>query len=201
MALGVDRELAHRFVVAAARAGIGEAGPVALATGRSVAEAVQALDLVDRAAAWDRLVDAVDRALAVVPAPEPADRLAGPGPARRPRAWRRGGSIAALAGPTSIPARPSRPGRPPTRRNWPGAALLSEAPRSTPPTRWPSPPWSCAGCSWPCDRCGGSGSPVTAAASGLPCRAAAARPVWWLGGLVSGDPRTGPSSAPLPEGG
>ncbi|HEY3811487.1 MAG TPA: NAD-glutamate dehydrogenase domain-containing protein, partial [Acidimicrobiales bacterium] len=69
VALGVDRELAHVFVVAAARAGVGEAGPVARATGRSISDATEAVDLVGRAAGLDRLGEAVGRALSVVPAP------------------------------------------------------------------------------------------------------------------------------------
>ena len=103
VALDVDQELAHRFVVAAARAGIGEAGPVALATGRSVAEAAEALELVGRAAALDRLVDAVDRALAVVPAPSRLTAWQGRALLDDLHAWQRAAAAAALAGPASIP--------------------------------------------------------------------------------------------------
>ena len=61
--LGVTRSVATRFVVASLRAGVGDAGPVASGSGRSVAEAAEALALIDRAAGLDRLVPAVRQVL------------------------------------------------------------------------------------------------------------------------------------------
>ncbi len=65
--LGADRETARRFVSASAGAVVGDAGPVATASGRDLAVAVEALALVDRAAGLDRLVAAVGRLLAGPP--------------------------------------------------------------------------------------------------------------------------------------
>ncbi|HEY3811364.1 MAG TPA: hypothetical protein VGL49_08010, partial [Acidimicrobiales bacterium] len=97
VALGVDRELAHVFVVAGARAGVGEAGPVARATGRSISEAAEAVDLVGRAAGLDRLVEAVGRALSVVPAPSRLTAWHGRALLDDMSAWRRNAAITALA--------------------------------------------------------------------------------------------------------
>ncbi len=102
VALGVDQQLAERFVVATARADIGEAGPVALATGRPVAEAAEALELVGRVAALDRLVDAVDQALAVVPAPSRLTAWQGRALLDDLHAWQRAAASAALARPASV---------------------------------------------------------------------------------------------------
>jgi glutamate dehydrogenase len=101
VAFGVDRELAHDFVVAAARAGVGEAGPVARATGRSIAEATEAVELVGRAAGLDRLVEAVNRALSVVPAPSRLTAWHGRALLDDMCAWRRAAAAAALAEPLS----------------------------------------------------------------------------------------------------
>jgi glutamate dehydrogenase len=67
--LGVERQVARRFLSTAAGAEVGQAGPVAQASGRPVDESALALDLVGKAAGLDRLIDGIRAALAVVPAP------------------------------------------------------------------------------------------------------------------------------------
>ncbi len=104
VALGVPPEVAHRFVLAAARADIGAAGPVARRTGRPVAEAVEAIELVGRAAAVDRLGEAVSRALAAVPAPSRLTAWEGRALLDDIRAWQQAAAVAALAQPLSVPA-------------------------------------------------------------------------------------------------
>jgi glutamate dehydrogenase len=99
VALGVDRELAHRFVLAAARAGIAEAGPVARRTGRSVADAAEAVDLVNRAAGGDRLTEAVARALETLPAPPRLTTWQGRALLDDLSAWRKAAAAEALANP------------------------------------------------------------------------------------------------------
>jgi glutamate dehydrogenase len=99
--LDVEPELAHRFVVAAAGAEVGEAGPVARLTGRPISEAVVALDLVARTAALDRLLEGIDRALAVVPAPSRLTTWQARALSDDLRAWRRHAATVALAQPGS----------------------------------------------------------------------------------------------------
>jgi NAD-specific glutamate dehydrogenase len=96
VALAVDRDLAHRFVVTATRAGVGEAGPVARRTGRSITDAAAAVALVGRAAGVDHLVEAVGRALAVVPAPSRLTAWQGRALLDDLHAWRRAAAISAL---------------------------------------------------------------------------------------------------------
>jgi glutamate dehydrogenase len=67
--VGVKRALAGRFVSAAARAQIGEAGPAAARSGRRLVEAAAVLAALDRIAGLDRLTEAVGRALAATPPP------------------------------------------------------------------------------------------------------------------------------------
>jgi glutamate dehydrogenase len=101
VALGVDRVLANRFVVTAARAEVGEAGPVARSTGRSIVEAAEAIDLVTRAAGLDRLAEVVSRALAEVPAPGRLTAWHGRALLDDVSAWRRAAAAAALADPAA----------------------------------------------------------------------------------------------------
>jgi len=99
VALGVGRDLANRFVLAASRAEVGEAGPVARSTGRGVIEAAEAVVLVSRAAGADRLVDAVGRALGVLPAPSRLTTWHGRALLDDLSAWRRAAAGNALAHP------------------------------------------------------------------------------------------------------
>ena len=99
VALGVDPELAHRFVMTAARADVGQAGPVARATGRDITEAAIAGDLVARAGGLDRLVDGINGALAVVPAPSRLTIWHGRALLDDVDAWQRAAASAALANP------------------------------------------------------------------------------------------------------
>jgi glutamate dehydrogenase len=99
VALGVDPELAHRFVMTAARSEVGQAGPVARATGRDIIDAAVAGDLVAKAAGLDRLVDGIDGALAVVPAPSRLTTWHGRALLDDVDAWRRAAASAALAHP------------------------------------------------------------------------------------------------------
>ncbi len=103
VALGVDREVAQRFVVAASRARIGQAAPVARATGRSVVEAAEAIELVRRAAGLERLDEAIDRALAVVPAPTRLTAWQGRALRDDLGAWQEAAATAALARPLPVP--------------------------------------------------------------------------------------------------
>jgi glutamate dehydrogenase len=100
--LGVDRDLAHRFVQAAGRANVAAAGEVARRTGRPVAEAAEAIELVGRAAAVDRLEEAVTRALAAVPAPSRLTAWQGRALLDDIRAWQQAAAAAALARPLSV---------------------------------------------------------------------------------------------------
>jgi glutamate dehydrogenase len=70
--LGASREVAARFVSAAARARVAEVGPVALATRRQGPEVLEALSLMDGAAGLDRLASDVRAATA---RPVPLSRL------------------------------------------------------------------------------------------------------------------------------
>jgi len=99
VALGVNHDVANRFVLAAARAEAGEVGPVARRTGRSVAEAAEAVDLVGRAAGVGRLVDAIKGALDVVPAPSRLTTWLGRALLDDLSSWRRAAAVAALANP------------------------------------------------------------------------------------------------------
>jgi glutamate dehydrogenase len=99
VALDVDREVAHRFVVTAATAEIGEAGPVAQVSGRSVAEAAIAVDLIGKTAGLDRLVEGIRNALSAVPAPSRLTTWQGRALVDDLRAWRRAAAAAALANP------------------------------------------------------------------------------------------------------
>jgi glutamate dehydrogenase len=101
LALGVDRDVAHRFVVVAAGAEVGEAGPVAQASGRSVSEAAAAVDIIDKAAGLDRLAEGIKGALMAVPAPSRLTAWQGRALLDDLRAWRRAAAIAALAYPGS----------------------------------------------------------------------------------------------------
>ncbi len=102
--LDVPRDVAHRFVLAAARANVGEAGQVARRTGRPVPEAAEAIDLVGRAAAVDRLEEAVTRALGAVPAPSRLTAWQGRALLDDIRAWQQAAAAAALTQPLSVPA-------------------------------------------------------------------------------------------------
>ncbi len=104
VALGVDRELAHRYVLAATRAKVEAAGQVARRTGRPVTETAEAIELVRRAAAVDRLEEAVSRALAVVPAPSRLIAWQGRALLDDISAWQQAAAAAALAQPLSVPA-------------------------------------------------------------------------------------------------
>ncbi len=99
VALGSDRELADRFVLAAARAGVQDAGLVARGSGRLIVDAVQALDLVNRAAGGDRLVEAVTRALATLPPPSRLTTWQGRALLDDLSAWRVAAAVDALAKP------------------------------------------------------------------------------------------------------
>jgi glutamate dehydrogenase len=99
VSLGVNPDLAHRFVMTAARADVGQAEPVARATGRDITDASIAVDLVARAAGLDRLVDGINAALAVVPAPSRLTTWQGRALLDDVDAWRRAAASAALANP------------------------------------------------------------------------------------------------------
>jgi glutamate dehydrogenase len=102
--LGVPRDVAHQFVLAAARAGIGAAGQVARRTGRPVAAAAEAIELVGRAGAVDGLQEAVGRALAVVPAPSRLTVWQARALLDDISAWQQTAAAAALAQPLSVAA-------------------------------------------------------------------------------------------------
>ncbi len=104
VALDVPRDVAHRFVLAAARANVGAAGQVARRIGRPVAEAVEAIELIGRAAAVDGLEEAVSQALAAVPAPSRLTAWEGRALLDDISAWQQAAAAAALAQPLSVPA-------------------------------------------------------------------------------------------------
>jgi glutamate dehydrogenase len=97
--LGVDRDLAHRFVAAAAGAEVGEAGPVAQATGRSIEEAALTIDLISKVAGLERLVEGINRALTTVPAPSRLTSWQGRALLDDVSAWRRAATTEALTNP------------------------------------------------------------------------------------------------------
>jgi glutamate dehydrogenase len=99
VALDVDPDVAHRLVVAAAGAEVGDAGPVARASGRPVTEAAVALDLIAKASGLDRLVEGIDDALAAVPAPSRLTAWQGQALLDDLRNWCRAAASAALANP------------------------------------------------------------------------------------------------------
>jgi glutamate dehydrogenase len=99
VALGVDRTLANRFLVTAVRADVMDAGTVARATGRSITDAAEAIDLVSRSASLDRLADAVSLALSAVPPPSRLTVWQGRALLDDLSAWRRLAAAAALADP------------------------------------------------------------------------------------------------------
>jgi glutamate dehydrogenase len=99
VSLGANHDLAHRFVTTAARADVGQAEPVARATGRDITDASNAVDLVAKAAGLDRLVDGINAALAVVPAPSRLTTWQGRALLDDVDAWRRAAASAALANP------------------------------------------------------------------------------------------------------
>ena len=66
---GVEPGLARRFVRASCKGEVGDVVPVMEATGRSEAEVLETLDLVDRVAGTDSIVAAVAAASSVVPPP------------------------------------------------------------------------------------------------------------------------------------
>ena len=67
--LGVEPDIARRYVLASGRADVADVRPVMDATGRNAVEALECLDGVDRAAGTDGIVSAVSAALSVVPPP------------------------------------------------------------------------------------------------------------------------------------
>ena len=93
--------LANRFVVTTARAEVGEAGPVARSTGRSIVEAAEAVGLITRAAGLDRLAETVGRALVETPAPGRLTAWHGRALLDDLSAWRRAAAAAALADPAA----------------------------------------------------------------------------------------------------
>ena len=97
--LGVERQVAHRFVSTAACAEVGEAGPVARLSGRPVNEAAIAVDLIGKGVGLDRLVDGVRAALAVVPAPGRLTAWQGRALIDDVRAWQRRAAADALKHP------------------------------------------------------------------------------------------------------
>jgi glutamate dehydrogenase len=101
VALDVDPDVAHRFVTTAAGAEVGEAGPVAQASGHPVTEAAVALDLVGKAAGLDRLAEGIKGALTAVPAPSRLTAWQGRALLDDLSAWRRAAATAALAYPGS----------------------------------------------------------------------------------------------------
>jgi glutamate dehydrogenase len=99
VALGIERDLAHRFLMAAARAGVREAGPVARGSGRSIVEAAQAVELVSRAVGTDRLTEGVNLALAALPPPSRVTTWQGRALLDDLSAWRTAAAVNALAKP------------------------------------------------------------------------------------------------------
>jgi glutamate dehydrogenase len=99
VAVGADREVAGRFVRAAARAQIGEAGSAARRTGRSLADAAEVVIGLDRAAGLDRVVEAVSRALSVSPPPSRLTVWHGRALLDDMAAWRAAAAAAVLADP------------------------------------------------------------------------------------------------------
>ena len=104
VALGVDGEVARRFVVAAVRANVAAAGPVARRTDRPVTEAAEAIALVRRVAAVDRLEETVNRALAAVPAPSRLTAWLGRALLDDISSWQQAAAAEALARPLSVAA-------------------------------------------------------------------------------------------------
>jgi glutamate dehydrogenase len=102
VALNVDRDLAHRFVSAAARAAVGDAGAVARLTGRPVADATVALDAIARVAGLGQLLEAVHRALSTSPPPSRLTTWQGRALLDDLRAWEAGAASRALA--SALPA-------------------------------------------------------------------------------------------------
>jgi glutamate dehydrogenase len=103
VALGVDGVMANRFVVTSARAKVGEVGPVARSTGRSITDAAEAIELVGRAGSVDRLVETVNHALAAVPAPSRLTAWQGRALLDDLSAWQRSAASVALANPAPPP--------------------------------------------------------------------------------------------------
>jgi glutamate dehydrogenase len=68
--LGVDRETAARFVTTSAAAQVAGTGPTASASGRSVADAAKAMELVKGMSGLDRVAAALGEVLATVPPPD-----------------------------------------------------------------------------------------------------------------------------------
>jgi glutamate dehydrogenase len=98
VALNVDRDLAHRFVLAASRAAVGDAGAVARQTDRPVTEATIALDAISRVAGLGQLEEAVDRALSSSPPPSRLTTWQGRALLDDVRAWRVAAASRALKG-------------------------------------------------------------------------------------------------------
>ncbi|HEX6394792.1 MAG TPA: NAD-glutamate dehydrogenase domain-containing protein [Acidimicrobiales bacterium] len=67
--LGIERDIAARYVLASGRADVADARPVMDATGRNALEALECLDGVDRAAGTEGIASAVSAALSIVPPP------------------------------------------------------------------------------------------------------------------------------------
>jgi glutamate dehydrogenase len=97
--LNVDRELAHRFVLAAARASVGDAGAVARHTGRPISDATVALDAISEVAGLAPLEEAVVRALAATPPPSRLTTWQGRALLDDIRGWRVAAASNALAAP------------------------------------------------------------------------------------------------------
>ncbi len=102
VALGADLDMAAQFVVTAARARVGDAGPVARRTGRSITEAAEAVELVGRIAGVDQLVEAVARALSGVPAPSRLTTWEARALLDDMSKWRQAAAIEALAHPGPV---------------------------------------------------------------------------------------------------
>jgi glutamate dehydrogenase len=67
--LGVGREFARRYALAACRGDVADVGPVVAITGRPVADVLETLDGIDRASGTEAISAAVSTALSVVPPP------------------------------------------------------------------------------------------------------------------------------------
>jgi glutamate dehydrogenase len=99
VALNIDRDVANQFVLAAARAAVGDAGAVARHSGRPVSDATVALDAVAKVAGLGQLEEAVVRALSTSPPPSRLTAWQGRALLDDVRAWRVAAATNALAAP------------------------------------------------------------------------------------------------------
>ena len=91
--------VARQFVLAAARAAVGDAGTVARQSGRPIGDATVALDAIARVAGLGQLEEAVERALFTTPPPSRLTAWQGRALLDDIRAWRVAAATKALAAP------------------------------------------------------------------------------------------------------